>query len=119
MIYLFIYFVLSISELFSLNIYNLDLESSSLEWIGRKVTGEHDGSINFSSGYVALDGKAIKSGFFNVDMKTIKNLDIENPTYRQYLEDHLNDDDFFSTDSHPLATLEIMANLLQIVLLLA
>ena len=97
--------------LFGLNTYNLDLELSSLEWIGRKITGEHNGTINFNSGYIALDNRTIKSGSFDVDMTTIQNLDIGDPTYRKYLEDHLNDDDFFSTDLYPIATLEIVEQL--------
>ena len=107
----FIFFASITSIVFSLNTYNLNLDSSSLEWIGRKITGEHNGTINFSSGYVALDDKTIKSGTFIVDMSTIKDLDIENITYRKYLEDHLNDKDFFDTKVYPFAKLIILEQL--------
>lgn len=109
--HLFLSYIITASMLFALNTYNLDLESSSLEWIGRKITGEHNGTINFSSGHIALDNRTIKSGIFNVNMKTIKNLDIGDPTYRKYLEDHLNDDDFFSAELYPIATLEVIEQL--------
>ena len=107
----FIFFASVTSIVFSLNTYNLNLDSSSLEWIGRKIGGEHNGTINFSSGYVALDAKTIKSGAFIVDMSTIKDLDIENMKYRKYLEDHLNNEDFFDTKVHPFAKLTILEQL--------
>ena len=107
----FIFFISITNIVFSLNTYNLNLDSSSLEWIGRKITGEHNGTINFSSGYVGLDDKTIKSGIFIVDMSTIKDLDIENTTYRKYLEDHLNEKDFFDTEVYPFATLTILEQL--------
>ena len=105
---IFIFFISIISIVFSLNTYNLNLDTSSIEWIGRKITGQHNGTINFASGYVSLDNKTIKSGVFRVDMSTIKNLDIGNVTYRQYLEDHLNNEDFFDTKLYPFAILTIL-----------
>ena len=105
---IFVLYLLTIGITFSLNTYDLNLELSSLEWVGSKITGEHNGTINFSSGYVALDNRTIKEGSFDVNMQSIKNIDIKDPTYRGYLEDHLNDDDFFSTDSFPSATLKII-----------
>ena len=91
--------------------YLINIDRSTLHWYGYKVTGEHNGTINFSSGYVALDDKTIKSGAFIVDMSTIKDLDIENMTYRKYLEDHLNDKDFFDTKVYPFAKLTILEQL--------
>ena len=40
----------------------IDLENSNINWIGRKVSGKHSGSINLSDGYVIWNGKSIIGG---------------------------------------------------------
>ena len=85
----------------------VDLENSQIKWIGRKVTGEHSGTLNLSGGWVVLDKNSINSGKFIFDMASISNTDIESPEWKQKLEDHLKSEDFFHTDSFPHAILEI------------
>ena len=89
------------SNIFSSTVYTVDAESSTLEWVGSKVTGSHNGFIDFSSGSVAFIGEEIQSAELIVDMSSIKNTDISNPKYRTYLEDHLKSEDFFGVDSFP------------------
>ena len=85
----------------------VDLENSTINWIGRKVTGEHSGTLNLSDGFVIWNGKSITGGKITVDMNSIKNTDIESPEWKQKLEGHLKAEDFFHTDSFPHAILEI------------
>ena len=85
----------------------VDMENSQIKWIGRKVTGEHSGTLNLSGGWVGLDKNSINSGKFIFDMESISNTDIESPEWKQKLEDHLKSEDFFHTDSFPHAILEI------------
>jgi len=85
----------------------VDLENSNINWIGRKVTGEHSGTLNLSDGFVIWNGKSITGGKITFDMTSIKNTDIESPEWKQKLEDHLKAEDFFHTDSFPHAILEI------------
>ena len=85
----------------------VDLENSNIDWIGRKVTGEHSGTLNLSDGFVIWNGKSITGGKLNIDMTSIQNIDIESPEWKQKLEDHLKAEDFFHTDSFPHAILEI------------
>ncbi len=85
----------------------VDLENSTISWIGRKVTGEHSGTLNLSDGFVIWNGKSITGGKITVDMNSIKNIDIESPEWKQKLEGHLKAEDFFHTDSFPHAILEI------------
>ena len=85
----------------------VDMENSQIKWIGRKVTGEHSGTLNLSGGWVVLDKNSINSGKFIFDMASISNTDIESPEWKQKLEDHLKSEDFFHTDSFPHAILEI------------
>ena len=105
------FFLLSIL-LFSIvnasNVYNLNPKSSSIEWVGSKITGKHNGTIKLNSAEVILDDKKIISGIFIVNMLTIKNLDIESLEYRGYLENHLNSEDFFNTEVYPTAKLVIL-----------
>lgn len=85
----------------------IDTEKSSLEWLGKKVTGEHNGSISLKEGYVVMDGKNLKGGEFVIDMSSIVNADIEDAEYRTKLEGHLKSEDFFGVEKFPTAQLVI------------
>lgn len=85
--------------------YNVDIEKSSLRWTGYYVFNfsEHYGTIGISGGEINVNKQEIISGFFDIDMKSIKNLDIPDDD----LENHLMSDDFFSVDKFPTARFEI------------
>ena len=85
----------------------VDIENSYIDWIGRKITGGHSGTLNLSDGFVIWNGKSITGGKITFDMTSIKNTDIESPEWKQKLEDHLKAEDFFHTDSFPHVILEI------------
>jgi len=85
----------------------VDIENSAIDWIGRKVTGEHSGTLNLSDGFVIWNGKSITGGKITLDMTSIKNTDIESPEWKGKLEKHLMAEDFFHTDSFPHVILEI------------
>ena len=85
----------------------VDIENSDIDWIGRKVTGEHSGTLNLSDGFVIWDGKSITGGKITFDMTSIQNTDIEPREWKEKLEKHLMAEDFFFVDSFPHAILEI------------
>ena len=85
----------------------VDIENSDIDWIGRKVTGEHSGTLNLSDGFVIWNGKSITGGKITFDMTSIQNTDIESPEWKEKLEKHLMAEDFFFADSFPHAVLEI------------
>ena len=85
----------------------VNIENSNINWIGRKVTGEHSGTLNLSKGWVVMQEGSIIGGKFIFDMTSIKNTDIESPEWKEKLEKHLMAEDFFFTDSFPHAILEI------------
>ena len=87
--------------------YIVNTEQSKLTWVGRKVTGEHTGSISIADGKLVADEKTLKAGSFKIDMTSITNQDIEDESYKQKLLGHLKSDDFFSTDKHAQATFVI------------
>ena len=88
----------------------VDLDKNQINWVGRKVTGEHSGSLHLSNGWVVMDKNVLMSGKFIFDMTSISNTDIESPEWKLKLEDHLKSEDFFYVDSFPQAILEIKGN---------
>jgi polyisoprenoid-binding protein YceI len=82
--------------------YKIDSQKSKINWVGKKVTGQHAGTINLAEGTLTSKGKKITGGSFAIDMTTLKD---EGANTR--LEDHLKSDDFFSTAKHPKATFVI------------
>lgn len=84
----------------------VNTSASSLEWVGKKVTGQHNGTVAISSGTLLMDGNQLVGGQFVIDMNTINNLDLEGE-WKQKLEDHLKSADFFDVANHPQATFEI------------
>ena len=89
--------------------YKVDVDRSVLKWIGYYVFSfsEHNGTINVSGGEITLDDQQIISGYFDIDMKTIKDLDMSADDGAKDLENHLMSDDFFSVNNFPTARFEI------------
>ena len=80
---------------------SLKINDSKLEWTGKKVTGEHHGTVVFKSGNLQMEGSKIVGGEFVIDMTSIKNTDITSEKYRGDLEKHLKSDDFFGVSNFP------------------
>ncbi|MCB0311280.1 MAG: YceI family protein, partial [Bdellovibrionales bacterium] len=87
----------------------LDTERSVIEWTGKKVVGQHDGTVKLASGDVVFDQEHMLSGgTFQIDMSTIFNKDlIESPKDKAKLEGHLKSDDFFDVSTFPFASFKI------------
>jgi len=85
----------------------VDAAKSSIDWLGKKVTGEHAGTIDLKSGELKLDGGAIAGGEFVVDMTSIKNTDLTDAEWNGKLVGHLKSDDFFGVETYPEAKLVI------------
>ena len=86
---------------------NLDVKRSVLNWTGSKVTGKHNGRVWLKSGKVDLEKNSLKGGEFVIDMSSIKNDDLKDPSYNAKLVGHLKSDDFFGVASHPTSTFKI------------
>ncbi|MDD2986899.1 YceI family protein [Flavobacterium sp.] len=84
----------------------INIEKSTIKWVGKKVTGQHDGTINFSSGTLVFEGDKLKGGSFEVDMTSILVKDLEAGKGKEKLEGHLKSADFFGVDKFNTATLE-------------
>lgn len=82
----------------------VDAAKSSINWLAKKVTGQHNGTINLKDGALVFKGKKLVGGTFTADMTTINDLDLTGD-YKGKLEGHLKSDDFFSVQKFPTSTL--------------
>ncbi|MBT8232126.1 MAG: YceI family protein [Saprospiraceae bacterium] len=84
----------------------VDVEASTVNWVGKKVTGQHTGTIKIQSGELMMKDGMLKGGSFVIDMTTITCTDLpEKPGNK--LVGHLSSDDFFGIENHKTATLTI------------
>ena len=85
----------------------IDPASSNVTWIGKKVTGQHQGTIAVKEGTLEIKKGMLTGGSAVIDMTTIKVTDLQGE-YAGKLEGHLKSDDFFGVGTYPLATLIIL-----------
>jgi polyisoprenoid-binding protein YceI len=86
---------------------DIDLKQSKLEWIGKKLGGEHYGEIQLASGHLAFTKNKLTGGIFEMDMASITCVDITNEKSNKRLVDHLKSEDFFSVVRFPKSTFTI------------
>jgi polyisoprenoid-binding protein YceI len=82
----------------------VDATKSSFHWVGKKVTGQHEGTVNLKDGKLIFKGKKLTGGNFNVDMASLTSTDLTGE-YQGKLNGHLKSEDFFGTEKFPTATL--------------
>ncbi len=75
----------------------INTAKSQVKWIGEKVTGQHDGNVELSSGMLILDKQKVVGGTFTIAMNTITVTDITEDQGKGKLEEHLKAEDFFNT----------------------
>ena len=84
----------------------INTTESSINWLAKKVTGQHEGNINLISGNLEMTENKISGGSFKVDMTSIVVTDLSGE-YKGKLEGHLKSKDFFGIEKFPIATLAI------------
>ncbi len=85
----------------------VDASKSTIEWTGKKITGQHTGTLNLSDGYLVFENNTITGGEFTVDMTSLQVTDLEAGKGKEKLEGHLNSDDFFGVQNHKTSKLVI------------
>lgn len=80
--------------------YNVDVTSSTVNWKGYKVTGEHTGAVKLKSGALQFTDGKLTGGSFVVDMNSITCTDLEGE-WADKLVGHLKSDDFFGVAKYP------------------
>jgi polyisoprenoid-binding protein YceI len=80
---------------------------SNIDWVGRKVTGAHNGTIAIKAGSLSVNDGKLTGGEFTIDTTSIKILDVTDAGTNGQFAGHLASDDFFSIEKYPEATLNI------------
>ncbi len=84
----------------------VDVNKSKISWIGKKVTGSHDGTVNLKEGSLDFKSNKLTGGNFVIDMNSIEVTDLAAGKGKEKLEGHLKADDFFGTEKFPTAALK-------------
>ncbi len=82
---------------------------SNIDWVGKKITGAHNGTINVKKGDLFLNDGKLNSGNIVIDTTSIKILDITDPATNAQFFSHLASDDFFYPEKYPEAFLDIIS----------
>jgi polyisoprenoid-binding protein YceI len=83
----------------------INVEKSKINWVAKKVTGEHSGIVNFQEGVLIFKNKKVAGGNFTVDMTSLTATDLTGE-WKDKLDGHLKADDFFGTDKFKTSTLK-------------
>ncbi|AWI26095.1 YceI family protein [Flavobacterium pallidum] len=84
----------------------VDTKTSQISWVGKKVTGQHSGTVNLKDGALEFKSGKLTGGAFTVDMNSIAVTDLKAGEGKEKLEGHLKADDFFGTAKFPTASLK-------------
>ena len=84
-------------------VYQVDATQSKVNWTGKKVTGQHHGTINISDGKLEVENNVLKAGSFALDTRSIVVTDIKDAGSNAKLLGHLKSEDFFAVEKFPAA----------------
>jgi polyisoprenoid-binding protein YceI len=87
--------------------YTVDKQKSVIAWTGKKITGQHNGNVELSSGYLLVGNKKIQGGEFEINLASISVSDLTDQNSKTKLLSHLKSDDFFSVEKFPVSKLVI------------
>ena len=87
----------------SVSVYKVETSESKVTWLGKKVTGEHNGTLELKAGEVHVEGNKVVNAVMNMDMNTIVCEDLTDAQWNKRLVDHLKSEDFFSVEKFPSA----------------
>ncbi|GAB5553219.1 MAG: YceI family protein [Saprospiraceae bacterium] len=86
--------------------YSVDASNSTVKWVAKKVTGQHDGIVTMKEGSLEYTDGMLSGGSFVVDMTSITVKDLKGNMAGK-LEGHLKSADFFNIEEYPTATFNI------------
>ena len=91
-------------------VYQALLSECYIGWTGRNANKRHYGTLNLSLGRLELQGGQAR-GRFEIDLTTIKNIDLEGDEWQPVLLKHLASDDFFWVKRFPKAVFHLTTGL--------
>lgn len=81
----------------------IESAQSNIDWVGRKVTGAHNGTISIKEGTLILNDGQLAGGEFTIDTTSIVILDVTDPATNAQFAGHLASPDFFASEQYPEA----------------
>jgi polyisoprenoid-binding protein YceI len=88
--------------------FRVDPQASTVKWLAKKVTGQHNGVVPVDSGEITVVGGALTGGLITIATAKLKDQSLnDNPTMQAKLQGHLNSPDFFDTAKYPTSTFKI------------
>lgn len=84
----------------------INTAKSTVQWLGKKITGEHTGKVSVESGELVFNQNALVGGSITINMASITVEDLQGE-WGDKLKGHLTSDDFFGIANHPTAQLII------------
>ncbi len=97
-------FAITLTAFTTLDKKQVNIDQSVINWIGYKVTGQHEGTITLREGVLEFKQDQLTGGSFVMDMTSINTTDLEGD-YKNKLDGHLKANDFFGVKKYPKATL--------------
>ncbi|MDR3557603.1 MAG: YceI family protein [Syntrophobacteraceae bacterium] len=88
--------------------YIVDIEKSIIEWTGRNPNMTHNGTLRLLRGDITIQQGSF-NGTFEIDMHSLKNMNLEGNEWQPVLVAHLKSDDFFFAEKFPTARFTIDA----------
>jgi len=86
--------------------YTVDIEQSIIDWTGRNPNTTHYGTLRLLKGDITIrQGKL--NGTFEIDMHSLRNLNLEGNEWQPVLVAHLRSDDFFFAQKFPTSRFTI------------
>ena len=83
---------------------SISASESSIHWLGKKITGQHEGNINLLSGSLIMENGLLTGGDFVADINSIASTDLKGESAKK-LEGSLKSEEWFDAENHPQAKL--------------
>ena len=83
---------------------SIKVSENSIHWLGKKITGQHEGNINLLSGSLIMENGLLTGGDFIVDMNSIASTDLKGESAKK-LEGSLKSEEWFDAENHQQAKL--------------
>jgi polyisoprenoid-binding protein YceI len=91
----------------SVTTYTVNAKTTTAAWLGKKVTGQHNGTIGVTQGTVTAEKGKITGGTVEFNMNSITCEDLKDKEWNDKLVGHLKSEDFFNVAKFPNAKIEI------------
>ena len=98
---------LSLTTAVFANNQKVDVAKSVVNWTGKKVTGEHHGTIAIKEGNLEINNGNVTGGKIVMDMPSIVDNDLKDEGMNAKLIGHLKSEDFFAVNTFPTSELVI------------